>query len=196
MIRSIVHSNEEALTAIRDLHVGDFECDATYGNGAFWKTIKAPVFKFDCNPLSDGVIKADARKLPLASDFLGSLVLDPPFLTYVTGGRDHAGGSVVMTKRFGGFYSYEDLLTAYDEMILEAHRVLKKGGHLVFKCQDIVHNHRLHMTHAYVWEYAASTGFRTRDLFILAAKSRMPGPQKGQQRHARVFHSYFMVFEK
>jgi hypothetical protein len=30
----------------------------------------------------------------------------------------------------------------------------------------------------------------------LPAKFRMPGPQKGTQRHARIFHSYFLVFER
>jgi len=43
--------------------------------------------------------------------------------------------------------------------------------------------------------------FRLKDLFILPAKSRMPIPQqegtkKKVQKHARIFHSYFMVLEK
>jgi hypothetical protein len=29
----------------------------------------------------------------------------------------------------------------------------------------------------------------------LTAKHRMPSPQKGKQRHARIFHSYFLVLE-
>lgn len=67
---------------------------------------------------------------------------------------------------------------------------------MVFKCQDIIHNHRMHCTHYNVIKWAECEGFRLVDLFILTAKSRMPGPQKGKQRHARVWHSYFLVFEK
>jgi hypothetical protein len=74
--------------------------------------------------------------------------------------------------------------------------VLKKGGKLVFKCQDIIHNHAMHCTHNRVINMAEIEGFRLLDLFILPARSRMPGPQKGTQRHARVWHSYFLVFRK
>jgi hypothetical protein len=54
----------------------------------------------------------------------------------------------------------------------------------------------MHATHVNVCNWAEHEGFRLLDLFILPAKSRMPGPQKGTQRHARVFHSYFLVFVK
>jgi hypothetical protein len=54
----------------------------------------------------------------------------------------------------------------------------------------------MHCTHARVITMAEIEGFRLLDLFVLLAKSRMPGPQKGQQRHARIWHSYFLVFEK
>jgi hypothetical protein len=55
----------------------------------------------------------------------------------------------------------------------------------------------MHATHANVIEWAKDAGFRLKDLFILAAKHRMPSPnRKGKQKHARIFHSYFLVFEK
>lgn len=32
--------------------------------------------------------------------------------------------------------------------------------------------------------------------FVEIDPDDMPGPQKGQQRHARIWHSYFLVFQK
>jgi len=76
------------------------------------------------------------------------------------------------------------------------HRVLKKKGIMVIKCQDIIHNHKMHCTHVNVINWAAGM-FRLKDLFVLPAKHRMPSPnRKGVQKHARIFHSYFLVLEK
>lgn len=197
MIRSVSESQAEILSAIRQLHCPDgFDVDATYGNGAFWNGTDEPKYKFDITPLKDGVVEADSRLLPLEPNSIGSLVFDPPFLTYVRNGREHKGGAMAMSKRFGGYYRYDELEDHYQESISEAYRVLRKGGKLVVKCQDIIHNHQMHPTHVKVIQWADMEGFRLVDLFVLAAKHRMPGPQKGIQRHARIFHSYFLVFEK
>jgi hypothetical protein len=88
----------------------------------------------------------------------------------------------------------------YRGTIFEAHRVLKKKGILVVKCQDIIHNHAMHCTHINVVNWSAGN-FRLKDLFVLAAKHRMPMPEsttenKRMQKHARVHHSYFLVLEK
>jgi len=196
MIKSIYESQDDILKAIRTLYCPEgFECDITYGNGGFWKTIEKPKFCFDITPLQEGVVQSSSTSLPLGGDSLNNLVFDPPFLTYVKNGRAHKEGKVAMTARFGGYYTYNELEEHYLNTIHEAHRVLKKKGIMVFKCQDIIHNHQMHCTHANVINMAESIGFWLKDLFILCAKHRMPGPQKGTQRHARIFHSYFLVFE-
>jgi len=196
-MRSLYFTQPEILDAIQALHCPDgFDCDVTYGNGSFYKGRAEPRLKFDIQPLSDGVIAADSGNLPLAKGDAKSIMFDPPFLTYVKAGRDHKEGKVQMTARFGGYWSYNDLQTHYCATIKEAARVLETGGIFVVKCQDIIHNHKMHCTHAMVIEEASIEGFRLRDLFVLAAKHRMPGPQKGTQRHARIFHSYFLVFER
>jgi len=42
-----------------------------------------------------------------------------------------------------------------------------------------------------------SEWFRLKDLFVLPAKHRLPSPNRvGKQKHARIFHSYFLVFER
>lgn len=197
MYRSLYFDQNEILEAIRDLHCPEgFECDVTYGNGGFWKKIPRPSLCFDITPLKDFVIKADAKNLPLDDGELNSIVADFPFVTYVKKGRDHKDGKVIMSQRFGGYYTYDELADDYENSIKEFSRVLKKKGILVFKTQDIIHNHKMECTHAKSIVWAEAAGFRLKDLFVLGAKHRMAGPQKGQQRHSRVWHSYFLVFEK
>jgi len=197
VVRSVGESQDEILADIRDLHCPEgFECDMTFGNGTFWRKLPRPEHCFDITPLHDGVVQADSQMLPLEAGSLRNCVFDPPFLTYVKAGRDHKDGKVAMTARYGGYYRYDELEEHYRGTISEAWRVLRSDGKLIFKCQDIIHNHRMHATHVNVINWAEIEGFRLLDLFILTAKSRMPGPQKGTQRHARVFHSYFLVFVK
>lgn len=196
-VRSVYYAQSEILDAIEQLHCPDgFEADVTYGNGMFYKGRKHPALKFDIQPLFDDVQQACSTSLPVADSSVQSIMFDPPFLTYVKAGRAHKDGKVQMTARFGGYWTYGELTDHYGGTIKEAARVIRKGGVLAVKCQDIIHNHRMHCTHAMVIRMAEDVGFRLKDLFVLAAKHRMPGPQKGTQRHARIFHSYFLVFER
>lgn len=196
IIKSLYFNQDEILQAIIKLYCsGGFECDITYGNGAFYKNIQRPKLCFDITPLHDFVIKSDSTKLPLDDNTLNNVIFDPPFLTYIKNGRNHKDGNVALSARFGGYYSYDELTEHYQKTIDECFRVLKKGGILIFKCQDIIHNHKMHCTHHNVINWAAGM-FRLKDLFILGATHRMPSPQKGQQRHARIWHSYFLILEK
>lgn len=196
VVRSLYFTQQEILSGIQQLHCPDgFEADLTFGNGSFWKGETRPTHCFDITPLHPGVTKADSRSLPLPTASLSNAIFDPPFLTYVRQGRSH-NKKVAMTSRFGGYYTYAELEAHYTGTLDECRRVLKPLGRLIFKCQDVIHNHRMHCTHANVILWGAQRGFRLLDLFVLAAKSRMPGPQKGQQRHSRVFHSYFLVLER
>lgn len=197
MIRSAYSNQQEILSAIETLHCPEgFECDVTFGHGAFWKGRKRPRLCYDITPMVEGVEQACSTMLPLEPVSLSNVVFDPPFMTYVKNGRGHKDGGVALSKRYGGYYRYDELEDHYRHTISEVYRVLKPSGVLVFKCQDIVHNHKLHATHVRVVNMAEVEGFRLLDLFVLVANSRMPGPQKGQQRHARIFHSYFLVFKK
>lgn len=196
VVRSLYFQQDEILQGIRNLYCPNgFQCDVTYGNGGFYKRLPEPKYKFDLEPLSDDVVPASSDNLPLADGSLGNMVFDPPFLTYVKNARSHKDGAVVMTKRFGGYWAYSELEDHYRDTLKEASRVLEKKGILVMKCQDIIHNHRMHCTHSKTINWAAEYGLRLKDLFVLGAKHRMPSPQKGTQRHARVWHCYFLVFE-
>ena len=174
-----------------------FDMDMSYGNGSFYKKIPEPKIKMDISPQRDGVICACSTNTGIDSETIGSAVFDPPFLTYIKNTREH---NSVMAKRFGGYWRYDELEAHYKDTLKEAARILAKKGVFVFKCQDIIHNHKMHCTHANILEWSRGI-FRLKDLFVLAAKSRMPMPvTKGhkpkKQRHARIHHSYFLVLEK
>lgn len=196
VVRSAGMEQDEILRGIQQLHLPEgYECDATYGNGSFWKNLPRPALCYDIEPLEPHVVKACSTMLPLEKESLNNIVFDPPFLTYVRAGR-HGNGTMVMGQRFGGYYRYDELEEHYRDTISEAYRVLRPKGKLIFKCQDIIHNHKMHCTHINVVNWAETEGFRLRDLFVLVAQRRMPSPQVGTQKHARIWHSYFLVLER
>ena len=209
MIRSVSYDQNEILKSIMELcKIDRIDCDVTYGNGGFYKEIEKHLFCFD---VDDSVIDAaripsdsvkgvcSSDNLPLSENQIKRLVFDPPFLTYVRAARK-GNGNMVMAKRFGGYWRYDELEEHYRSTIDEAYRVLDKKGIFIFKCQDIIHNHKMHCTHLNVVNWCDGM-FRLKDLFILPAKHRMAIPQqkgtaKKQQKHARIFHSYFLVLER
>jgi hypothetical protein len=197
VIRSVYENQTDILKGIMALYAPDgFECDCTYGNGQFYRDIPPPIFRFDIDPQTPDTIQATSDNLPLTDKSISSLVFDPPFLTYVRAGRG-GNGKMIMAKRFAGYWRYDELESHYKATLTEAGRVLCKNGIMVFKCQDIIHNHKIHCTHANVIAWAENSGLRLQDLFILPAKHRLPSPNRaGTQKHARIFHSYFLVLRK
>lgn len=197
-IQSVSYDQDYIIKSIMDLcKIHQFDADVTYGNGGFWKELPHPKMKFDLDPQTQDTIEANSMFLPIDQCSIDSMMFDPPFLTYIKKGREHES---VMGKRFSGYWRYDELEMHYRGTIFEAHRVLKKRGILVIKCQDIIHNHKMHCTHANIIKWSEGM-FRLKDLFILAAKTRMPIPQtegtkKKVQKHARIHHSYFMVMER
>lgn len=195
--RSVSFDQHEILSWIRYLHCPDgFDVDATWGNGGFYPCHSLwPARRFDIDPTLADCETASSDNLPLADSSVSSVVFDPPFLTYVRAARG-GNGSMVMAKRFSGYWRYDELETHYRSSMEEFSRVLRHKGVVVFKCQDIIHNHAMHCTHVNVIKWAEDLGFRLKDLFILPARHRMPRPnRKGPPKHARVFHSYFLVLE-
>ena len=196
--RSISFDQAEILRWIRELHCPEgFDVDASYGNGRFYPNgVNKPKCRFDLDGTLEDVVAASSDCLPLPTDSQRSVVFDPPFLTYVRDKRQ-GNGNMVMAKRFSGYWRYDELEAHYKSSLREFNRVLRKKGVVVFKCQDIIHNHKMHASHINVVNWAAELGFRLKDLFVLAANHRMPRPnRKGAPKHARVYHSYFLVLEK
>ena len=196
VIKSVYSDQSDILRGIMSLcNIDRFCVDVTYGNGQFYKNIEKPALRFDLDESLGDVVVASSQALPLGDESISSLVFDPPFLTYVRQGRVGNGG-MVMARRFAGYWRYDELEEHYRGTLEEANRVLRKKGIMVFKCQDIIHNHKMHCTHANIINWSAGL-FRLKDMFVLPAKHRMPSPNRGgTQKHARIFHSYFLVLEK
>ena len=74
-------------------------------------------------------------------------------------------------------------------------KVLAKGGILVLKTMDISSPYGQIWVSNYVCNKAVELGFELVDKFILISSKRYIF-YKGEQRHARKYHSYFLVFKK
>ena len=188
VIPSISYNQEEIIQWIIDMHTGPIELDPTYGDGVFYRNIQKPKYMFDINP-EKGVEVASADRLPVADNSINSIMFDPPFL-------HDTGKHSIIGKRFGYFPTLKVLWGFYEDCIIEFSRKLKDGGHLIFKCQDTVSDHKNWFSHVEIMNLAVKEGFYPKDLFILLSKHRLPQWNRKNQFHARKFHSYFWVFEK
>jgi len=195
MIKSISYDQQEIIKNIIHLHCpSGIELDPTYSKGVFYKNMQEnePLEKFDLFPQTDDTLQANANNLPHLDSQVSSIMFDPPFIVGHT--KDKPSG--IIGKRFHSFKYIKDLWQWYDECIIEFNRILENKGILIFKCQDTVSSGKQHLSHCHIIDFAEKNGFYTKDLFILLAKNRIVGHNHGNQKHARKFHSYFIVFEK
>lgn len=191
MIQSIGFDQHQIIKDIITLHIpdGSIECDVTYSKGNFYKKgIIPPLYKFDKYPVNAEVIESDSACLPLEDGIISSLMYDPPFL--VAGGKNSK-----MQNRFSSYKNCREMYESYSLSIKEFRRVIKPKGVLIVKCQDIISGGKQYMSHIHIHNEAISNGFIAKDLFILLAKHRIKGHNHQVQKHARKFHSYFMVFQ-
>jgi hypothetical protein len=197
IIKSIYDNQDELIRSILTLHCdgGIIDCDPTYSKGCFYKNIPEPEYKFDIAPIVPGVMEADARCLPFKDSSLNTIMFDPPFLA-TTGPSLKKGSGNIINKRFGVFPSEIELHSFYVDSIKEFYRILKGKGTLIFKCQDKVSSGKQYMTHVFIINKAEEIGFYTKDLFILEAHNRIVAKWQRNQKHARKYHSYFIVFKK
>ena len=193
MIPSISYNQHDIIRWITELHLGGqrIDLDPTYSKGQFYKPddIEQPDERSDLHPQDELTNEWDCRSLPHADGVLDSIMFDPPFLV-------RAGKNSRMKARFGGFDSIEEAWQMYEEAIIEFARILKSKGILIIKMQNLVNSGRQHWSVDQVNGAANRDGFTKLDEFILLAKNRMEQPGKYTQRHARKFHSYFLVFKK
>lgn len=199
MIKSISYSQEEIIRDIISLHNNGspIECDATFSKGVFWKNIGRPRLTFDLSPQDSETIQGDCRNLPLEDESISSLMIDLPFvISYGPSLETEKEGSNMISSRFSQFRSIKELYDCYYDSIKEGYRILKKGGIMVFKCQDTVSSGKQYIVHCAVNSFAEEVGFYVKDLFILLSKGRLMSGKWKRQLHARKFHSYLYVFTK
>jgi tRNA G10 N-methylase Trm11 len=200
MIKSISYDQSEIIKWILQLHCQTpIEVDPTYSVGNFYKNtgIEKPKYRFDLFPQIEGVEEANAEDLPLDDQSINTIMFDPPFLATKGKSLTESNESNKIVKRFGSYPTEKELHQFYVNALKEFYRILKPKGILIFKCQDKVSSGKQYFSHNFIIDKAQEMGYYTKDLFILLAKNRLVAKwQLKNQKNARKFHSYFLVFEK
>lgn len=196
MIKTVNDNQFQILKDILCLYCKEgVELDPTFSKGNFYKKSGIPTPKIisDLYPQIDGCIKADACSLSfIENDSIKSIMFDPPFLVVYKNNEP----SGIIGKRFFGFKTIKELWSWYDKCLLEFRRILLYDGVVIFKCQDTISGGKQHLSHVHIINEAMKLGYEVLDLFVLTAKSRIIGHNHGVQKHARKFHSYFLVLRK
>lgn len=163
---------------------GDVVYDVTYGKGVFWKKVDLSSYDFKGSDLMGGV---DFSSLPYSDDSCNVLVLDPPYM--------HGGASVKdsINKCYRNKNtSHESVIRLYAKGILEASRVLVKGGLIWVKCQDEIESGKQRLSHCEIISLLEIFGFSIVDIFLLVSNST-PTMRNNYQNTARKNHSYLLI---
>jgi DNA modification methylase len=181
-----VGSNADLLPIVLRMYAkqGDVIYDVTYGKGVFWKNADMGIYDFKPTDLLSGT---DFKALPYSDSTGDILVLDPPYM--------HGGATI--KKSINDCYknqntSHESVIRLYAGGILEAARVLKKGGQIWVKCQDEIESGKQRMSHCELIELLQMLGFSLVDMFVLVFDGT-PAMRENYQKTARKNHSYLIV---
>lgn len=187
---TVFHDQDSLLQAIMRIHgIERFTVDPTYSKGCFYTSgkIPEPEFKFDINPQRPGVMQADCRDLPLLDESVSSMLVDLPFI-------HHPGKDSMMGNRFGGFPSQKVLREVYYEALVEFERVLKPGGLLCWKVQNIVESGKQVWNSCWLWLQAVERGWYPLDKAVLIGHTQPTGFNHHKQQHLRRADSDFWLF--
>ena len=198
---SVSLNEKDLLKDIVRIHTkGKIDADLTYSKGAMWKgTGIDPTNKFDQRVETEGVIKANtAERIPLEDNSIESAMFDPPFIAGQPSKMKYA-----MSERFTGYKNINDLWTYMDKTINEAFRILKPGGRLIVKIQDVgidVGNstRQNYFSSSEIYNFAVRAGFKPVDRFINVKENPYlpPGMTGESQKMARKMHSDYWILEK
>lgn len=195
IIQSINFDQHQILLDIMQLYCPQgFELDPCYGAGGFYRHagIPRPRYCFDLEPRRPECEQADCRQLPLPDGSVSSAIFDPPWLIHSQTNDSRS----CMKRKYGSLGLPADVLELYVEGMRELSRVLRPGGVLVVKCQDMTHGRQNYWLHVDVYAQGELLGLRAEDLFVRLTKSRPVPWNMETQQHARKMHSYFWVFKK
>ena len=166
--------------------------DVTYGKGVFWQQIDTDQYECLFTDLADGV---DMRDLPYDNESMDMVIIDPP---YIYNPKRTVKASISDCYNINETLRLEtnqDVLNLYLGGLQEAHRVLRRRGFCIVKCQDVIQSGKQNWNHISIYDDAIKSGFYPKDLFILVQQG-VPASRWKHQLHARKNHSYFWVFQK
>ena len=188
-IKTISYDQSEILAWIMKLYNNSktFDCDLTASKCIFWKSLPQPLHLYDKYPQLE-YIKPLSETDMLNDESFDSIIYDLPFIV-------SAGAIGMIRQRFTHFESIEELFRVNDEMLIRAHRLLRKKGLLIVKTMDCAYGNRQIWVSDYIIRKAEDIGLELIEKFILLSDLRL-FPRTHQQKVARKYHSYFLVFRK
>jgi len=118
---SVFDSEQKLLKAILEIHNNNktFDIDPMYFKGNFYKDIDRPKSVFDIEPLFPFVKNADVKSLPVNSNSINSMILDPPFMIATRKTQREYYSS----RTHSYYISFDELEQHYKGFLKEAHRV-------------------------------------------------------------------------
>lgn len=171
--------------------------DPTYGLGNFWtlwqpRTLVASDLDPEKSPSGEGVDFTDPTCYDDSS--FDAVVVDGPYRLNGTpsGGEAHAN----MDASYGTdkYTRWQDRMSLLDDMLVQAARVCKKGGTVLFKCQDQVVSGKVRWQT--IWFADAANDLKLELIDQLHLVGYRPQPPGRKQIHARRNYSTMMVFKK
>lgn len=212
IVSAHLEGNAEVFPNILKLHVpiNSKIADVTYGKGVFWKNVAKDDYDLSATDISTGI---DCRNLPYKNESFDAVVLDPPYMegfyrkfskqkaasgTHSAFAEAYSNGNEKNgdTQNSGTKKWHAAVTDMYFKAGKEAHRILKKKGVLIVKCQDEVSAGKQWLTHVEIINKYEELGFYTKDLFVVVRNNRPSVSRLITQKHARKNHSYFLVFVK
>ena len=212
IMSAYVEGNADIFPKILDLHVpvGSVVADVTWGKGVFWRNVPDGLYEVKATDIAMGI---DCRNLPYAEASIDCVVLDPPYMegfyrqqnsqkagsgTHISFREAYSNGNEVNEDETNtGTKKWHAAVTdMYFRAGTEAHRILRKGGILIVKCQDEVSAGKQWFTHVEIINEYQEMGFYAKDLFVVVRNNKPAVSRLKNQVHARKNHSYFLVFIK
>lgn len=190
-VSGIVGDNTDLFVEVSKLWIvpGDIVLDVTWGRGVFWKSLPGlPTIRHDLQ--LDGI---DCRHLPEADNSVDVLVFDPPYRPSHGSTLPEGHGLETAYALNGSLDTINDVIQLYRDGIREAARVVKPGGRILVKCQDMSYGHRLHLVSLDILREILQAGFEFVDQFILVNQSQSRSGQWKTQERARRSHSVLWV---
>ena len=187
VMTAVVGNNSDLVVEISRLYIpkGSVVADVTYGKGVFWKRLCESDYNLYKSDLSF-TPSIDFCDLPYEDNFFDVLILDPPYMHGGEGIKDSINGCY--RNKISG---HESIIRLYTGGILEAARVLKKGGLVIVKSQDEMDG-RQRFSHIELMTILELLGFKVIDLFVLVQTS-IPTMREDYQKSASKNHSYAII---